>query len=855
MSENTLYNPASLDQDQLITNFIVRTEIFEELFEGIVRYDSMGKHTHYLIQGQRGMGKTTLLLRLKYEIERQGCINDSVIPVFFNEESYDVNSLSTLWEKLLKHLDDHFDTHGLFYDTTENFVDDDNYEELCYNYLIAQLLKRNKRIVLFFDNFGELFLDVLKPKDKERLYLILNTSKSIQIVGATAVVINDFSVNGSKFLEVFEINYLRGLNTEETFELISKLQKDCVESNKIDLNKSKSKIETLSILTGGVIRTIMMLYQVLLDDPYGKALHDLEKILDKVTPLYKHRIEDLPLQQRKIVDVIAKKWDATSAKEIAGEIREDGKRVASKIISAQLNQLEKNNIVEKKTTTTKNNLYQIRERFFNIWYLMRSGDRRDRKRVAWLTKFLEIWYDDEDSQDLFIKNHISAIRSGSYVPSSALLVFEALAYSEKFDPLKLDDMLKYTSKLLDKEDSKHLPGLMNARKISAAISRYQQNRLEDAINILTSVNDYNSSKILLLSQLYIETGEKELARNFLNEISVIKDIDVFFFEKLCKFFNSFDLFFKIIELNRDVLCKDNTEFVVGEAYLDQNLFKNADEHFQRAYDLGNEKALEKLILVNVNLENYQKAEDLLIKGYENNKIEISDLLNFYSFAKKDVEKLEKYLAISPKNGDYYLHSALLQIESESEDTEAEEESEIPPHFLEYLQRCVELYLKDNKKLIESNNFNLAVLLLLYHYVNEEDFEDGYDLILKVEGRFASIEVYPYLLMKAIIYVVKGIENKELLISVFREKNIDDEDMENLNFLILLLLAKSEFAFLQEVFLLDGGKLREMFKPTYYVLMTYLNEEFPDEVIRMGDELKVPMEDIMEKVEELKIDYK
>lgn len=101
----------------------------------------------------------------------------------------------------------------------------------------------------------------------------------------------------------------------------------------------------------------MMLYQVLLDDPNGKALEGLEKALDKMTPLYKHRIEDLPIQQSRIVDVIAKKWDAVSAKDIAAEIREDGKKMQTKLVSAQLAQLEKNNVVEKKSTTTKNNFY------------------------------------------------------------------------------------------------------------------------------------------------------------------------------------------------------------------------------------------------------------------------------------------------------------------------------------------------------------------------------------------------------------------------------------------------------------------------------------------------------------------
>src|SRR5690606_29546199 len=118
------------------------------------------------------------------------------------------------------------------------------------------------------------------------------------------------------------------------YQLIERLQEKS--EQKIDLRKAKGKIDTLAILTGGVIRTLMMVYQVLLEDQDGSALNDLETILDQITPLYKHRIEDLPVQQRRIVDVIAKNWDAISAKEIADRIREDGKRLQTKLVSAHL---------------------------------------------------------------------------------------------------------------------------------------------------------------------------------------------------------------------------------------------------------------------------------------------------------------------------------------------------------------------------------------------------------------------------------------------------------------------------------------------------------------------------------------
>ena len=39
------------------------------------------------------------------------------------------------------------------------------------------------------------------------------------------------------------------------------------------------------------------------------------------------------------------------------------------------------------------NLYYLRERFFNIWYLMRNAPKRNQTKVIWLVRFLENWYD------------------------------------------------------------------------------------------------------------------------------------------------------------------------------------------------------------------------------------------------------------------------------------------------------------------------------------------------------------------------------------------------------------------------------------------------------------------------------
>ena len=44
---------------------------------------------------------------------------------------------------------------------------------------------------------------------------------------------------------------------------------------------------------------------------------------------------------------------------------------------------------------TETNFYQLSERFFNIWYLMRLAPRYSKRKVIWLVRFLDSWYEKE----------------------------------------------------------------------------------------------------------------------------------------------------------------------------------------------------------------------------------------------------------------------------------------------------------------------------------------------------------------------------------------------------------------------------------------------------------------------------
>ncbi|MBK6901426.1 MAG: hypothetical protein IPH04_01065 [Saprospirales bacterium] len=303
--------------------------------------------------------------------------------------------------------------------------DDETYERALFDLLSKELQREGKKVVLFIDNFGDL---ARKMSDAEahRLRKILQTSSDIRIFAASAIALEAFYRYDHPFYEFFKVVELKGLDKKETRDLLLRLSEHYKKESVAQiLEKQPGRVEALRRITGGVIRTMVLLFEIFADDDDGSAFKDLEVVLDRVTPLYKHRMDDLSDQQQAIVEAIALNWDALSVKEIA-----ERTRLESKIISAQLQNLEKNGIVQKIPTRTKNHLYIVTERFFNIWFLMRNGRRGDEKRVLWLVRFFEEWCDG-DMMKTRAHGHRSALLRGGFDPEAAYLYTLALTQTGK----------------------------------------------------------------------------------------------------------------------------------------------------------------------------------------------------------------------------------------------------------------------------------------------------------------------------------------------------------------------------------------------------------------------------------------
>lgn len=492
-----IYNPLNQTEEELLKNFVVREREFTTIFKEIKGSGMSHPEPHFIIQGQRGQGKTTLLLKLYYEIRRDKKLSKFIIPLIFNEEQYHINTLFGLWSNTAGKLEEEEESFKGIYDTVEATYNTEDSEMEAFKSLEGVLKKKKKKLILLIDNIGQL-LDKLTRKEQQRLREVLITSAEIRLVGASSVVLEHTYDYSKPFYELFRWVNLDGLTRKEAETLLLKLGGYYKQENiKKIIEHEPGRVEALRRLTGGVPRTVVLLFEIFVDHEEGNAFQDLEFILDRVTPLYKHRMDDLSPQQQKIVDAIALNWDAMATKEIAEKTR-----MESKAVSSQLKLLEKNRIIHKIKTTTKNYFYQVTERFFNIWYLMRYGRRRGKSRVLWLVHFLQTWCSESELSERAEK-HIIAMMLGTPHPKYALYFTEALAGTKIPDQLQ-HDLITHTRIFLENKDR----GLLNELSRSdieimeEGVRYWEKNEIEKAIRSLEAVQNKERDVLFGLGALH-----------------------------------------------------------------------------------------------------------------------------------------------------------------------------------------------------------------------------------------------------------------------------------------------------------------------------------------------------------------
>lgn len=391
------YNPGQLAPEQIENLFIARRDLFQNLLSDVLAERDDAAPQHHMIIGQRGMGKTTLLHRLAVELNKPPH-SERFIPLTFPEEQHVmVDRLSDFWLNALDALATALDLRKkpeaaqrldrIIEQLPKDHADEVDRANACRRELTSQCQALGLRPVLLLDNFP-LLLRKLEDYQWD-LRSFLQSSGAPIFVAAGLSLPESLGKYDSAFFDMFKARVLYSLTLEECREIYHTMARREDNTHVIGMIAShEGRLKTLHDLTGGNPRTVGLLYELFARGLGVDAWEDLRSLLDTMTPLYQSRLEQLSDKGQQIFAALALSWEP-----VLQQVVESQTQLPQGTISSTLQRLEETGVVERVDIFGQKKLgWQVAERFFNIWFLMRFASRRTQGSIAALASFLEMFY-------------------------------------------------------------------------------------------------------------------------------------------------------------------------------------------------------------------------------------------------------------------------------------------------------------------------------------------------------------------------------------------------------------------------------------------------------------------------------
>lgn len=376
------YNPAFLGDEALIRSFVARTSEFERIME-VLRENTTGSNQHLLVIGPRGIGKTTLVLRTAAEVRADPALGADWYPVVYGEETYEVSSAGEFWLEALFHVGQQTGD-ARWQQAYEELLGEHNEERLRPRAL-AQLMdfadEQGKRMVLVVENMNMLFGGQVGDEDAWVLRHTLMNEPRIMLIGTATSRFRVMDEYNQALYELFRILELEPLADEEA---------QAVWTAATGQTAPLHQLRPIQILTGGNPRLIRILSEFAAKTSFRSLMDDLTRLVDEHTEYFKHHLDNLPPQERKVFVVLADLWDPSTARQVA-----DASRLDVNVASAQLKRLVDRGAVTTPYRHGRTQFYQVAERMYNIYHLMRRRGQPS-SRVHAVVRFMVSLYRDEE---------------------------------------------------------------------------------------------------------------------------------------------------------------------------------------------------------------------------------------------------------------------------------------------------------------------------------------------------------------------------------------------------------------------------------------------------------------------------
>ena len=389
-----LYRSGVTSPERLRHTTVAREHVLDNTvasLQGSVRRKSKN---HLLFIGSRGIGKTHLLSCIEDTVRSDTALGERIVVARFPEESNRILSFADFLIGLCGILTEVLE-HELCWAELFAEVQTEEDNARVVDTLVPAIRQENRRhdrtLVIMIENLGEILSrQIREGSDVAALRKFLMGDNGCLLVATAPMHFDGITDIGQPFYDFFDIQMLESLSFEETVEVIRRNleweeRKDMLAS----MEDMRPRLEALYRMTGGNPRLTMMLYELIAHESIARVQEQFHVLLDRVSPFYQGRLNDLPPGQRALLECLASMRDEEKTPAaIAARMR-----MSQQETSSLLKRLSDAHYLrsERHPRDRRSRLYTIREGFFDIWLAMNLS-RGARRRLPFLLEFFRLFY-------------------------------------------------------------------------------------------------------------------------------------------------------------------------------------------------------------------------------------------------------------------------------------------------------------------------------------------------------------------------------------------------------------------------------------------------------------------------------
>ena len=356
---------------------------------------------HRLFIGPRGIGKTHLLSCIEDAVQSDETLDARMVVVRFPEEPSRMLSFADFLIGVCGILKEVLEDEPLWeelFAAVQTEEDDARVADTLVPALRTENRRRGRTLLVMIENLGQVLGQQIRSRtDIASLRKFLMANNGCALLATAPLYFDGITDVEQPFYDFFDVQILEALSFEETVEVIRlNLEWDRHTTILGSLEDMRPQLQALYSMTGGNPRLTMMLYELIAHESVTSVQDQFHLLLDRISPFYQSRLNDLPPGQRALLECLASMRDQEKTPAaIAAHMR-----MSQQETSSLLKRLSDARYVRavRHPRDGRSRLYTIREGFFDIWLAMNLS-RSIRGRMPFLLEFFSLFYPSIEARE------------------------------------------------------------------------------------------------------------------------------------------------------------------------------------------------------------------------------------------------------------------------------------------------------------------------------------------------------------------------------------------------------------------------------------------------------------------------